>query len=57
MRKKLTIMVEEELTSEKLKEYLSRLIENNDEENNDDEIALVMNVLSDLENPTNEYTA
>lgn len=48
---------EEELTSEKLKEYLSRLIENNDEENNDDEIALVMNVLSDLENPTNEYTA
>lgn len=45
------------LTADKLKNYLGKLIENNDEENNDEEIAFITNVLADMNNPSNEYDA
>ena len=40
-----------------MKSYLAELIENNEEEDNDEEIAKLTNVIAELNNPTStEYT-
>lgn len=42
-------------TLEQLQEHLKELISKNEEENNDEDIALITNIIEKIKNPQNEY--